>query len=185
MVLLSIPHVTNFFAPLSTFRMIGSFDPLQLMNAFGAFGVVSEERIELIVTSSMDGKLWKEYEFPAKPGNIRQRPKQVAPYHCRLDWQLWMAAQYPTIHASSPWMYRFLIKLLEADPGVLQLLSKDPWNGQKPQWIRIEKYHYNFNNDKTCTGDYWSREHRGRFYPRMGMGATLTDLWRQVDRQGG
>lgn len=95
-------------------------------------------------------------------------------------------SRLPKVLASSPWMYWFLIKLLEADPGVLQLLSKDPWNGQKPRWIRVEKYHYKFNHkNNTCTGDYWSREYRGRFYPRMGTGATLTNLWRQVDRQGG
>mmetsp|Transcript_11306 Transcript_11306/g.17327 ORF Transcript_11306/g.17327 Transcript_11306/m.17327 type:complete len:283 (+) Transcript_11306:552-1400(+) len=103
--ILSVPHVRNFFASSSSYKMIGSFDSFHIMNAFGAFGSVSEERIELIVTSSLDGKLWKEYEFIVKPGNTQRSPGLLSPYHYRLDWQMWIAAQYPTIYASSPWMY--------------------------------------------------------------------------------
>ena len=38
---------------------------------------------------------WKEYEFPGKPGDVRRRPPQVAPYHLRLDWLLWFVPLSP------------------------------------------------------------------------------------------
>ena len=44
---LSIPVVRNLCS--RTQIMNGSFDPLRLVNTYGAFGTVNQERIELIV----------------------------------------------------------------------------------------------------------------------------------------
>ncbi|HEX2521152.1 MAG TPA: lipase maturation factor family protein, partial [Terriglobia bacterium] len=86
-----------------------SFDPLHLVNTYGAFGSVGQERNEIIFEGSDDAVVtpetqWKAYEFKCKPDDPFRRPCVISPYHYRLDWQIWFAAmsapdQYPwTLH---------------------------------------------------------------------------------------
>ncbi len=36
--------------------------------------------------------VWEEYQFKCKPGDVNRRPCIAAPYHYRIDWQIWFAA---------------------------------------------------------------------------------------------
>ncbi len=177
---LSIPVVKNLLSKKQ--KMNSSFDKLRLINSYGAFGVVNEERIELIVSSASDyNGPWKEYSFKVKPGNITRRPRWISPYHYRLDWQMWIASCAGGIDRS-PWMYMFLLKLLQEDKAVLNLLDDDPWrlSGSKPKYIRVEKFRYKFafrdgqqnmavTSNETSVDPYWTREYEGRFFPRQGI----------------
>ena len=70
---LNIPVVRNLLAKRQI--MNGSFDRLRLAGTYGAFGVVSEQREELIFESANDVKgPWKEYHFKVKPGDIYRKP---------------------------------------------------------------------------------------------------------------
>ncbi|MDQ3876801.1 MAG: lipase maturation factor family protein, partial [Actinomycetota bacterium] len=109
--------------------MNASFDPLHLVNTYGAFGSITKERYEIIIEGAnggdpADASGWREYEFKGKPGDPRRRPRQVAPYHLRLDWLMWFAAM------SSPLSHRWLIalveKLLAGDEQTLKLLRRNP-----------------------------------------------------------
>jgi len=173
--------------------MNGSFDRLRLVNTYGAFGRVAEEREELIVSSARDVKgPWREYQFRVKPGDLGRRPRWVSPYHHRLDWQMWIAACLGSIERS-PWMYRFLLMLLREDDGVLGLLECNPWeeeeeeaddndgrnrgitgggrddkmDGGKLKYVRVERYKYKFSEDNGK--DYWVREKIGNFFPKQGI----------------
>lgn len=203
---LSIPVVKN----LSSSKQImnGSFDPLRLINTYGAFGTVSEERIELIIESaeSIYGP-WKEYNFNVKPGDVMKRPKWITPYHHRLDWQMWIS-QFS--RQPPAWMYNFLLKLLLRDPGVIRLLDDqngDPWAlskekieshvnttqgaGEKssfgqPKYIRVERYKYKFykphvNSREGGKEPFWVRERLGRFFPLQGV-VGVDDLQAIVSR---
>jgi hypothetical protein len=177
---LSIPVVKNLLSKQQ--KMNSSFDKLRLINSYGAFGVVNEERIELIVSSASDyNGPWKEYSFKVKPGNTTRRPRWISPYHYRLDWQMWIASCSGGIDRS-PWMYMFLLKLLQEDKAVLHLLDDDPWrlSGSKPKYIRVEKFRYKFayqddqqnitvTSNETFVKPYWTREYEGRFFPRQGI----------------
>ena len=71
-----------------------SFDPLDLVNTYGAFGSVDRERHEVILEGTRDPEPderahWEEYALPCMPGDPRRRPCLIAPYHYRLDWQMW------------------------------------------------------------------------------------------------
>ena len=172
---LSVPVVRNLCSRQQV--MNGSFDPLRLVNTYGAFGRVNDERIELVISSALDvAGEWKEYEFPAKPCNVHKPPRWISPYHYRLDWQMWIAVQLGSVNRS-PWMFTFLTKLFEGDEGVLTtLLANDPWDGQKPKYIRIDRYRYKFHApEKGRKGPYWEREYVGRWYPRQGV-CTLESL---------
>ncbi|GMI37878.1 hypothetical protein TrRE_jg2486 [Triparma retinervis] len=73
-------------------RMNGSFDKYRLVNTYGAFGVVTEARSELVVSVSNEAAgPFREVAFKAKPGDVDRRPRWCSPYHHRLDWCMWMA----------------------------------------------------------------------------------------------
>ena len=53
-----------------------SFEPLHLVNTYGAFGSVGKVRHEVIVEGTRDANParahWLEYEFKCKPGDVRR-----------------------------------------------------------------------------------------------------------------
>ncbi len=174
--------------------MNGSFDKLRLCNTYGAFGTVAEQREELIIESANDIKgPWREYHFKVKPGDVRRRPRWISPYHYRLDWQMWIAAQSGGVERS-PWLMSLLLKLLRQEKDVVDLIEGDPWKPahaslcESPKYIRIEKYIYKFCdhrahlNAQTRTEDskppYWVRQRVGRYFPRQGIATAemLEDL---------
>ncbi|KAL3896227.1 MAG: hypothetical protein SGARI_007233, partial [Bacillariaceae sp.] len=183
---LSVPVVKNLFAKKQL--MNGSFGPWRLVNTYGAFGTVSEERDEFIISAAVnENGPWKEYEFNVKPGNVYRRPRFISPYHFRLDWQLWIAALLGYTERS-PWIYTLLLRLLQQDPHVLSLIQNDPFarDNEKLKYIRMEKYRYKFSRGgKQSQGEktqYWDREWIGQVYPRQGVASvedleTLVEAW--------
>jgi hypothetical protein len=126
-------------------RMNSSFDPFDLVNTYGAFGSVTRERRELVIEGTSAAELgpgteWKEYELPCKPGDPARRPCLVAPYHYRLDWQMWFAAMGSPDDA--PWAVHLLWKLLHNDAGARSLLVNDPFPDAPPRFVRVRQYRY-------------------------------------------
>ncbi|RCK68348.1 lipase maturation factor family protein [Desertihabitans brevis] len=161
-VALSVRPALNLVSPGQ--RMNASFDPLHLVNTYGAFGSVTKERYEIVLAgrAGPDGP-WREYEFKGKPGDPRRRPPQLAPYHLRLDWLMWFAALSPSY--ASPWFDRLVQRLLAGDRAVLRLLRDDPFPDEPPTEIRALLYRYRFTTraERRETGDWWHREPVGDF----------------------
>lgn len=175
---LSRPVVNNLLSPNQV--MNRSYDPLRLINTYGAFGTVNDERGEYIISSACkwDGE-WREYAFKAKPGDVYRAPRFLSPYHYRLDWQMWIASSFGRID-NSPWMYSFLAKLLEQDPEVLYgLMNGDPWidSLETPRYIRVQLYRYRFHEASSDEKNppYWDRELIRNIYPMNGL-ATVSSL---------
>lgn len=158
-----------------------SFDPLHLVNTYGAFGSVTKERYEVVVEGTEDVVLtpqtgWKEYEFKGKPGDVRRRPPQYAPYHLRLDWLMWFAAMSsPRYHE---WFVPFMGKLLEADRATLRLLRVDPFDGRAPRFVRARLYLYRFTTpgERRETGAWWSRTLEGDYVRPLTLGHATAPL---------
>ena len=166
--LLSIEPVLNLISPGQV--MNTSFNRLNLVNTYGAFGSIGRERDEIIFegTSSAtpdDSAVWQEYEFKAKPGDPRRRPALVAPYHLRLDWQIWFAAMASP--GEYPWTIHFVWKLLHNDPGTLSLLAKNPFPGAPPRYIRATLYRYHFTPLDVHDGTWWRRERIRTWLPAV------------------
>ena len=111
-----------------------SFDPLDLVNTYGAFGNVDRERHEVILEGTRDAvpdasARWEEYELPCMPGDPRRRPCLVSPYHYRLDWQMWFvgndAARGEAIE-DEPWLVHLVWQLLRGEPGPTPALRARP-----------------------------------------------------------
>ena len=83
--------------------------PFGIANTYGLFAVMTTTRPEIIVQGSNDGETWLDYEFPYKPGDLRQAPRWVAPYQPRLDWQMWFAAL--SGYRGTPWFSNFMVRL--------------------------------------------------------------------------
>lgn len=140
---LSWPALRNLFARRQL--MNASFNPWQLANAYGAFGTVTKERIEIVVEGTLvddpGDADWVEYAFKGKPGALNRVPRQFAPYHLRLDWLMWFL---PLGRSLDDWFTAFLVRLLEADAPTLRLLASDPFDGERPRWVRAVSYRYRF-----------------------------------------
>ncbi|GAA2423715.1 lipase maturation factor family protein [Streptomyces macrosporus] len=149
-------------------EMNRSFNPLHLVNTYGAFGSVTRLRHEVVVEGTDEEHVtedtrWREYEFKGKPGDVRRLPRQYAPYHLRLDWLMWFAALSPSYAA--PWFTRLLRKLLENDPDTLRLLRTNPFPTAPPVHVRARLYRYRFTTwrELRATGAWWDRQPVGPY----------------------
>jgi lipase maturation factor 1 len=135
----------------------GAVDPFRSFNNYGLFAVMTVERPELMFEGSDDGRDWREYGLPYKPGDLSRRPAWVAPFQPRLDWQLWFAALGPP--GNSPWVGRVCEKLLGGDAAVLGLFSHNPFPGAPPRLVRVVRYSYEFTSaaERARTGNWWRR----------------------------
>ncbi len=143
--------------------------PLQIVNTYGLFAVMTTQRIEIILEGSADGETWQPYEFKYKPGDINRAPAWVAPHQPRLDWQMWFAAL--SNYQANPWFASLTLRLLEGSPEVAGLLEKNPFAGHPPRYIRATAYEYTFTDLETRrrTGAWWKREPRGSYLPAVGL----------------
>jgi hypothetical protein len=153
--------------------MNASFDPLRLVNTYGAFGAITRVRREVVLEGTDDpapgpGTVWKEFQLKAKPGDPHRRPRQVAPYHLRLDWLAWFAAMSPA--AANPWLLTLATRLLEGDRPTRKLLGRpDPFPDHPPVVVRARLYRYRFTtpSERRQTGAWWSREPVGEYLPPL------------------
>ena len=161
-----------------------SFDPFHIVGTYGAFGSVTKERDEVIVEGTTAEVLgedteWHEYEFKAKPGDVRRRPPQYAPYHLRLDWLMWFAAfSSPADH---DWFLPFVSKLLEADRPTLGLMRYDPFAGAAPRYVRARLWRYRFTtpDERRRTGAWWDRTLLGEYLPPVALRRALETAHRR------
>jgi hypothetical protein len=166
-IILSYWPVMNLLSSMQT--MNRSFDPFHLVNTYGAFGSITKERYELVIEGTQDEEItddteWRTYEFKGKPTDPSQRPPQWAPYHLRLDWQLWFAAMTP--RPRRQWFPQFIGKLLDGNEEVRSLLRHDPFPDESPSQIRVRRYRYEYTtpDEKRETGDWWDREFMNKYY---------------------
>lgn len=163
--LLSIQPVINMSSPRQV--MNTSFDPLGLVNSYGLFGSVGQERYNIVFEGTMDeypgdSAHWKAYPYKGLPVAPDKRPPQIAPYHLRFDWQMWFAAM--STPDQYPWSLHLIWKLLHNDPAVLGLFAANPFPGQPPRYIRAVLYRYSFAKPGNPDGRYWDRTRIGNYW---------------------
>lgn len=139
--------------------------PFHSVNSYGLFAVMTTERREIVIEGSDDGQTWLPYEFSHKPGDVNRRPSFTGPHLPRLDWQMWFAAL--SDERASPWVSRFLDRLLEGSPEILALLERNPFPARPPRFLRATLYEYRFSDAETRnqTGVWWWRQRVGPWTP--------------------
>jgi Lipase maturation factor len=164
--LLSVGPVLNLLSPDQ--RMNTSFDSLDLVNSYGAFGSVGKQRDEIVFEGTDAAvpdahAVWREYAFPGKPGDVARRPPLLAPYQPRLDWALWFAAM--STPERYPWAVHLVWKLLQGDAPTLRLLANDPFPDVPPRYVRALLYRYRFA--PPASGAWWERTLVGEWLPPL------------------
>ena len=165
---LSIQPALNIVSPGQI--MNTSFDPLDLVNTYGAFGSVGKERFNVVFEGTTDENpseqaTWKPYLYKGLPVALDQRPPQIAPYQLRLDWQMWFAAM--SSPADYPWTVNLVWKLLHNEPGAVSLFASNPFPDQPPRYIRAVLYRYRFAEPGNDQGLYWHRDRVGLWLRAM------------------
>jgi hypothetical protein len=166
--LLSIQPALNIVSPGQV--MNTSFDPLDLVNTYGAFGTVGQERLNVVFEGTSDqypgdSAHWKPYPYKGLPVALDKRPPQIAPYQLRLDWQMWFAAMASP--ADYPWTLNLVAKLLHNDPAAVGLFARNPFPRQPPRYIRAVRYRYTFARPGNAEGRWWNRERVDIWLPAL------------------
>ncbi|KAL6475056.1 hypothetical protein MHYP_G00160960 [Metynnis hypsauchen] len=172
---LSVPVLINLLSSRQV--MNTSFDPLRIVNTYGAFGSITKERTEVVFQGTLSADpsgeevVWEEYEFLCKPGSVSRRPCLISPYHYRLDWLMWFAA-FQT-YEQNEWIIQIAGRLLANDSTVLSLMGHNPFEGrEKPRWIRGEHFRYKFtkpDSTSAANGNWWVRKRIGPYFPAVNL----------------
>jgi hypothetical protein len=136
--------------------------PFELVNTYGLFAVMTTTRPEIILQGSNDQIQWLDYNFPYKPGELHRGLPWVAPYHPRLDWQMWFAA-LGDINENT-WLGNLMYRIMTGDNTAAKLLEPAPFP-RPPRYMRALLYDYRFTSPavRRRTGAVWER--------------TLTRVW--------
>lgn len=145
-------------------------ESFKVLSSYGVFRVMTKTRPEIVFEGSDDGVTWKPYEWPWKPGRVDRRPKFVAPWQPRVDWQLWFAA----MGRCEPWVQSLLRHLLLGTREVLALVEENPFPSKPPRLIRTTLWQYRFA--PSGSSDWWQRTEEGPYCPTviLGPGDRLT-----------
>ena len=159
---LSVGPVINMFS--SKQIMNTSFDPFDLVNTYGAFGTVGQERYNVVFegttdSDSSDKANWKPYIYRGLPVLPDKMPPQIAPYQLRLDWQMWFASM--STPDQYPWTFNLVWKLLHNDAGAVSLFAANPFAGKPPKFVKAVLYRYSFVKPGDPSGAWWKREKLG------------------------
>jgi hypothetical protein len=168
--ILSIQPVMNMMSPGQI--MNTSFDPLDLVNTYGAFGTVGQERYNVVFEGtadedSTDGAHWQPYIYKGLPVALDKPSPQVAPYQLRLDWQMWFASMStPTEY---PWTVHLVDKLLHNDKMATGLFAVNPFKDKPPKYVRAVLYRYRFAPPGNAQHLYWMRDRISIWLPPLSV----------------
>jgi lipase maturation factor 1 len=137
--------------------------PLEIVNSYGLFAVMTTSRPEIVIEGSEDRANWKEYSFRYKPGNLHRGLPLVAPYQPRLDWQMWFAALGR--YENNSWVGSLMYRLLLGDASVAALMNPAPFP-KPPRYLRALIYEYDFTTpaERARSGAIWQRRLLGTWF---------------------
>lgn len=147
--------------------------PLQIVNNYGPFAVMTTLRYEIQIEGSNDKQQWLPYEFRYKPGDPARHLSWNIPHQPRLDWQMWFAAlSSPDTNA---WFRNLLIRLLQNKKSVTGLFARNPFPDHAPGFVRARFYEYHFTTpgQRKKTGDIWKRRLVAEYYPAVSLKENL------------
>lgn len=165
-----IMRLWQFWRPNPWFEKILNWAAVyHIANRYGIFGSMTTQRLEVIFEGSEDGVVWKEYLFKYKPSELERRPRRIAPYQPRLDWQAWFLPFRRYKYEN--WVQSFITHLLRGTPDVLNLLRHNPFKDHPPKYVRVLMYEYTFTSRKERkeTGHWWKRVLVGRYTPDFSL----------------
>lgn len=162
-------------------RLEGAIGPLDLVDGYGLFAVMTTTRPEIEVEGRRNGGAWRPYRFRYIPGPPGAPPPVTGPHMPRLDWQMWFAALTAerSMRAGSgapaydPWFLAFVRRLLQGSAPVTDLLDPaSPFRRRPPDAIRARLFEARFTRPSRLrrTGLWWERTEVGMYLPPVRLG---------------
>ncbi len=161
-----VQRLTALPKPLGS--VLAALRPFGTVNGYGAFAVMTKQRAEITLEGTLDHLTWERYEFPWKPGALERRPRFVAPWQPRLDWQMWFAALGSCDR--DPWVLSLQRQLLRDAPEVRALFVRLPFNGARPIALRTRVEDYRFA-PLASPGVWWTASEAGPYCPPVRLDA--------------
>ncbi len=139
-----------------------------LVNKYHVFPTVNQQRIELVIEGTVDGRTWLPYQFRYKPGELNKPLHVVIPHQPRLDWMVWFVPLNPIF---TGWFESFLGALLENSPSVTAQLEHNPFPDTPPVAVRVQAFEYAFTDfdEHALSGHWWKSRYLGPFEPAPGL----------------
>ncbi len=125
--------------------------PLQIVNNYGLFAVMTTHRDELVIEGSSDGMQWQELPFKFKPQRLDEAPRWATPHQPRLDWQMWFAALTQSRRGAVVRQFRGAI--VERRAGRVCVARHVAFAEKPPQLIRVLRYRYQFTTPEQRSAD--------------------------------
>jgi lipase maturation factor 1 len=146
-------------------NLINFLKNFKVANSYGLFAVMTTKRREIILQGSHDEKNWETISFKYKPSSSKEGLKQIAPFHPRLDWQMWFASL--SSFQENPWFNRLIIRVFEDTKTINPLLRNNPFKGNPPKYIRSLLVDFTFTNlkEKKSQDSYWKLTPLGQYCP--------------------
>lgn len=143
--------------------------PLQIINNYGPFAVMTTLRYEIQIEGSIDKQKWLPYEFRYKPGDPGRHLSWNIPHQPRLDWQMWFAAL--SSPDSNVWFRNLLLRLLQNNNNVTGLFARNPFPDRPPVFVRARFYEYHFTTpeERKTSGNIWKRRLVAEYYPAVSL----------------
>ena len=140
--MIMVSSVTAFSAMVTHLRLPETLDKATTLirlwgigHIYHVFPNMQTERHEMELQGSDDGIVWQTYVFRYKPGALDKRPVFNVPHQPRLDWMVWFVP--PRSADMMYWYDRFVTRVHEGSPQVLDLLEYNPFPDRPPRYLRI------------------------------------------------
>ena len=190
------PRAMSGVSPEVLTRLYGEWlAPLSLVNAYGLFQDMTEERLEVEVEVSVDGATFFPLRFKWKPSDTAAAPRWVAPYQPRLDWQMWFAAlssgyqpQRDAAGGPMQWFGGFMSGVANGRAGVWSLIDEANTLVKRDAVVaaRASLWRYRFTTPdrRRETGDWWGAGLSGQLQPHLPTGRVSGIRWRVASALG-
>ncbi len=79
---------------------------------------------------------------------------------------MWFAALDDPRHLE--WFWRFLQKVLQNEPAVMELMRRNPFPDKPPLYVRAVFYEYTYaDRAQQAQGQWWDRRLLGLYFPSV------------------
>jgi hypothetical protein len=144
--------------PARVTQIEAAAEPFRSVNRYHLFAQMTGVRDEVVIEGTSDGQTWRPYVFRWKPQDPRRGPAFIAPFHPRLDFQLW----FLTLNRGPlPAYFAALVRgLCERPAAMARFFATDPFPLEPPAAIRIQVYRYRFATpaERRRESVVWRRE---------------------------
>lgn len=136
----------------------------RLVGRYHLFANMTRTRDVPVFEGQGDDGEWITYPYRWAPGNTKITPSIVAPFHPRLDFQIWF-------HSMQRGLAAQIVKRLMDDPAAASdFFASDPFAGTRPKKLRVLQFRYRMSDAETFDEHgWWIREPAGVLIPPVNV----------------